>query len=93
MKPFIFPLTWHRWWGRPPISATERRMDLTSLFESLDLAPADVAGGDLVVRTPIDGSAIARVRSDTPATLDAKVAAAAKAFDAWRAVPPPQQSG
>ena len=66
-------------------------MDLNSIFEPLGLTKADLQGGDLPVRTPIDGSEIARVAQDTPKTLDAKIAKAVAAFEAWRTVPGPRR--
>jgi aldehyde dehydrogenase (NAD+) len=66
-------------------------MDVTELFASLDLAPAETAGGTLAVRSPIDGAEIARVHEDTAATVAAKIAAAKAAFLAWRTVPPPRR--
>jgi aldehyde dehydrogenase (NAD+) len=65
-------------------------METAELFTTLGLdeAPED---GDLVVRTPIDGSEIGRVPTDTAQSLDGKIAAADAAFDAWRRVPPPRR--
>ena len=57
-------------------------MDLNSIFKPLGLTKADIAGGELAVRTPIDGSEIARVKQDTADTLDAKIAKAVGAFEA-----------
>ena len=64
-------------------------MDTQELFETLGLE--GVTDGELCVHTPIDGSEIARVPTDTAATLDAKIAAAEAAFAAWRRVPPPRR--
>ena len=66
-------------------------MDLKGLFDSLDLGPGEVGGGDLAVRSPIDGAAIAHVKPDTPATLAAKIARAETAFLAWHLVPAPKR--
>ena len=63
-------------------------MDIKSLCAALGIA-ADK--GDLVVRTPIDGSEIGRVAADDTSALDAKVARAAGAFPAWRDTPPPRR--
>ena len=63
--------------------------DLTGLFQSLGLDPATLAGGSFPVRTPIDGSEIARLAPDTPGDVGAKVGRAQAAFAAWRVTPGP----
>jgi len=49
------------------------------------------AGGDLPVRSPVDGTSLGAVRSHTPEEVAAVVGRAAEAFDAWRAVPAPRR--
>ena len=66
-------------------------MDVKTVLDSLGLSQADLGQGDIVVRSPIDGAAIGRLASDTPATLDAKIAKAHTAFEAWRCVPAPRR--
>ena len=66
-------------------------MTTSELLTSLGLDPKALSGGDLAVRSPIDGAEIVRVRSDRPADLDAKIARAAKGFAAWREVPAPRR--
>ena len=66
-------------------------MDSADLATRLGLDPKRLAGGDLEVRTPIDGSVIARVASDGPAEVEAKIAAADAAFRVWREVPAPRR--
>ena len=58
------------------------------LFEQLGLAPRE---GDLIARTPIDGSKIGRVRTASPADVAAAVADAQAAFLHWRTVPAPRR--
>ena len=58
------------------------------LFEQLGLAPRD---GDLVARTPIDGSEIGRVQTASPTQVGAAVAGAQAAFLHWRTVPAPRR--
>jgi aldehyde dehydrogenase (NAD+) len=48
-------------------------------------------GGTLKVQSPIDGSTLAKVPLDSAKTLDAKIAAAHKAFLDWRGVPAPKR--
>ncbi len=67
------------------------RMKPKQVFKQLGLMGTDVSGGDLAVCSPIDGAEIARVRSDDPATLEAKIARAGAAFEAWREVPAPRR--
>ena len=66
-------------------------MKITALLRSLGLDPAALRSGDLVVRTPIDGSEIARLKSDSPARVIAKVGRAEAAFRDWRNVPAPKR--
>src|SRR6059058_2656079 len=47
------------------------------------------ADGDLVVRTPITGGELARLRSHSPAQVAETVTAAQDAFRQWRTVPAP----
>ncbi len=63
-------------------------MDIKSLCGDLGIAAGQ---GDLVVRTPVDGSEIGRVATDTKEALDARIARAAAAFPAWRDTPPPRR--
>ena len=58
---------------------------------SLGIDPSSLAGGDLVSRSPIDGSVLGRLPSHTPDEVAATVAAAAAAFRGWRLVPAPRR--
>jgi len=55
----------------------------------IDLRPLTV--GDLVVRSPINGLEIARLKSDGNAGAAKKIARADAAFRAWRQVPAPRR--
>ena len=55
------------------------------------LAPATLDGGELSVRTPIDGSELTRLRCDDPQSTAAAIALSSEAFLRWRAVPAPQR--
>ncbi len=55
------------------------------------LTAGDVATGGLEVRTPIDGSLLATLATHSADDAEAMVAAAAEAFDRWRAVPAPRR--
>ena len=62
-----------------------------TLIESLDANAALHPGGDIEVRTPIDGALIGRVRTDEARAVEAKIDRAATAFQAWRSVPAPRR--
>ena len=66
-------------------------MNIDRLLKSLDLDSAKLKSGDLVVHSPIDGSEIARLKSQTPAQVGAAIAKAQEAFQAWRDVPAPKR--
>ncbi len=65
--------------------------DTASLLSSLGLPAASLAEGDLAVRSPIDGSILGRVKSDTAPSVAQKIARADAAFRVWRTVPPPRR--
>ncbi len=60
-------------------------------LKALGIAEAEIAQGDLVSRSPIDGAVLGRLRSDTAAEADARIATSLKAFHAWRDVPAPRR--
>ncbi|MBI3708564.1 MAG: aldehyde dehydrogenase family protein [Proteobacteria bacterium] len=66
---------------------------MTSLafLQVLGIEPKMLQGGDIVVRSPIDGAEFARVRADSPAEIDGKIAKARAAFLEWRRVPAPRR--
>jgi aldehyde dehydrogenase (NAD+) len=49
------------------------------------------AAADLSVRSPIDGSTLAAIRSENAADVNAVIARAADAFKTWRLVPAPRR--
>lgn len=64
---------------------------VSATLKALGISTEDVSRGDIVVRSPIDGAEIGRVRSDSAAEIDAKIAASVVAFEAWRNVPAPRR--
>jgi aldehyde dehydrogenase (NAD+) len=66
-------------------------MDIESLLQSLGVDLAAHRGTGLVVRTPIDGSVLATLRTADAASIDARLGAASAAFGAWRDVPAPRR--
>ncbi|EAR51779.1 putative Aldehyde dehydrogenase [Oceanicola granulosus HTCC2516] len=55
------------------------------------LAPAELGGGSLAVRSPIDGAEVARLAETPAADMPAVIARAQDAFRAWRQVPAPRR--
>src|SRR5262245_18228392 len=49
------------------------------------------SGPELIKRTPIDGSVLARFRAASAADAERVFASAARAFPAWRVVPAPER--
>ncbi|MBX3186337.1 MAG: aldehyde dehydrogenase family protein [Labilithrix sp.] len=66
-------------------------MDITRELGAVGLDPKTFEGGDLVARSPIDGSVTAKIASSTPSDVDAAIGRAHEAFLAWRAVPAPRR--
>ncbi len=64
---------------------------ISETLKALGISSEDVSRGDLIVKSPVDGAEIGRVRSDTPADVEAKIAASVVAFHAWREVPAPRR--
>ncbi len=60
-------------------------------LEKLGLTAAELTGGSLEVRSPIDGRVLARVHETPVADMDAVFARATAAFKAWRTVPAPRR--
>ena len=58
-------------------------MKITGLLKSLGINAGDVKSGDIVVRSPIDGSTIGRLKSDTPAQVQTLIQQA-QAARGWR---------
>jgi len=59
------------------------------VLSELHLDPTVFESGDLEVRSPIDGSVMARLRTDRPVDVGARIARAAEAFESWRDMPAP----
>ena len=65
-------------------------MNASTILADLGIAHAAQAG-DIAVHSPISGELIGRVASNTPADVDAALAQAKQAFNAWRNVPAPRR--
>jgi aldehyde dehydrogenase (NAD+) len=65
-------------------------MDVSAQLRAIGIA-APLTAGDLVARTPIDGSITARLASHDAAGVTAAIDRAHDAFTAWRCVPAPRR--
>ena len=65
--------------------------EAAALLARLGVDTAQLAGGDLAVRSPIDGSLIASLRTADGAAMTAAIDRAQAAFLAWRRVPAPRR--
>ena len=61
------------------------------ILAAAGLGAAELTGGALAVRSPIDDAEVARVRETEPAKIPAITASARSAFLAWREVPAPRR--
>ncbi|MCL4758867.1 MAG: aldehyde dehydrogenase family protein [Rhodocyclaceae bacterium] len=66
-------------------------MDIRDLIEPFGLTTDSLQQGTLEVRTPIDGTPVARLAEQGPTQIDAAVARARAAFEVWRDVPAPRR--
>ncbi len=61
------------------------------ILKAAGLTAADLTGGTLAVRSPIDGAEVARVHETAAADMPAIIARSQAAFKAWRDVPAPRR--
>jgi len=66
-------------------------MDMKAVFAGLGLSEQDLNSGTLEVFSPGTGAQFAKVKTDTVAEVDAKIAASQAAFKKWRNVPAPRR--
>ena len=57
----------------------------------LDHEQASLSGGTLVVRTPVDGAELARLKTHDADEVRRMIAQGVEAFGAWRSVPAPRR--
>ena len=60
-------------------------------LEKLGLTPAELSGGSLKVRSPIDGRQLAALKEMAASDMDAVIQRSTAAFKAWRTVPAPRR--
>jgi aldehyde dehydrogenase (NAD+) len=65
--------------------------EVRQLLAQLGVAPTVYTQGELAVRTPLTGQVIAQVATTSPSAANDALAAAQKAFLAWRSVPAPRR--
>jgi aldehyde dehydrogenase (NAD+) len=63
--------------------------NVAALMKKLGVAPERLAGGDLSVRSPINGATVATLKTESKADLDRMIAGAHAAYLAWRTTPAP----
>ncbi|RPI46415.1 MAG: aldehyde dehydrogenase family protein [Betaproteobacteria bacterium] len=61
------------------------------ILDRVGLTSAERAGGSLAIKSPIDGTSIARVGALTPGDVATRVHLANEAFGQWRCVPAPRR--
>lgn len=61
------------------------------ILKGCGLTPAELSGGTLAVRSPIDGAEIARVHETSADDMQGVIARSVAAFKAWRDVPAPRR--
>ena len=66
-------------------------MTHADILAAAGLTGADLTGGTLAVRSPIDGVALAQVHETTPEEMPAIIARSQAAFRQWREVPAPRR--
>jgi aldehyde dehydrogenase (NAD+) len=76
---------------KPAPKSSPFAQEAERLLARMDVPRRAFSSGDMVSRTPIDGSEIGRLSADTPKTLEAKIACASRAFLSWRTVPAPKR--
>jgi aldehyde dehydrogenase (NAD+) len=67
----------------------ELQMHVSDIFDRLGVVDPFDADGDLVCRTPIDGSELGRLRSHQSSDVDLTISRAHDAYVTWRSVPAP----
>ncbi|QEX19427.1 aldehyde dehydrogenase [Hypericibacter terrae] len=61
------------------------------IISACGLTASEIEGGTLTVRTPVDGTEIARLKTRNTADIQAMIAKGVKAFESWRQVPAPRR--
>jgi aldehyde dehydrogenase (NAD+) len=76
---------------KSPANAKSVAQTSREVLRQLRVRESDLSGGTLVVRSPIDGTELARVKENSAAEVQAAIARSHAAFRAWRQVPAPRR--
>lgn len=68
---------------------TDIHTQVRSILDRMGAGDPFVADGDLICRSPIDGSGLGRLQSHTPEQASDVISRAQSAFEQWRTVPAP----
>lgn len=66
-------------------------MNVYQLLDSMNIAPSIIDGGDLDVKSPIDGNSVARVKMHSADEVNSAIANSVEAFKTWRDIPAPKR--
>lgn len=84
-----------RGWSGPVLSLSllERLLTVThsQILKAAHLTEAELTGGTLAVRSPIDGAQVAMVAQTQAGEMPAVIAASQEAFKIWRSLPAPRR--
>src|SRR5262249_40990166 len=78
-------------WSLLRLNLREESMDVSALLQQLGVEPARLPRGPLAVRSPIDGSLLAELSTDSADDVDAAIQRAQLAFRRLRVVPAPKR--
>jgi aldehyde dehydrogenase (NAD+) len=73
------------------MQAGEEAVTGTDILAANGLRKAQISGGTLTVRTPIDGAEIAHLKPHSAKEIGRMIAGGSEAFRAWRQVPAPRR--
>jgi aldehyde dehydrogenase (NAD+) len=79
--------------GKMPMTLARQNLsaEVKAILSTLGVAADRYSGGTLIVRSPITGEEIGRLREDTPEAANAAIEAAHAAFLQWRLLPAPKR--
>ncbi|HEV8016155.1 MAG TPA: aldehyde dehydrogenase family protein [Stellaceae bacterium] len=77
--------------GRAKKAFPAPAVEAARLLGALGVKPARFSRGDRIVRSPITGEVIGRLKDDDPRAVTRAIERAQQAFLAWRKLPPPRR--
>lgn len=69
----------------------DKLTNLNTILDALGISRDLLPVGDLVIKTPIDGSVISTLKPDSGVQVSEKIGRACEAFETWRMVPAPNR--